>query len=107
LDDKFIIIAGYDFDVLIVNGRRYDLSGDPTVLNKMLGMLLSSNYPHKSVIAISPRLLPDSDDFIFTYYTDDCTGDCLFHDGSFYKADYDEKFIYFIDGNSIKRMEFN
>ena len=107
LDDKFIIIEGYDFDVLIVNGRRYDLSGDPTVLNKMLGMLLSSNYPHKSVIAISPRLLPDSDDFIFTYYTDDYTGDCLFHDGSFYKADYDEEFIYYIDGDSLKKIDFN
>ncbi|MBR6152977.1 MAG: hypothetical protein IKQ43_00910 [Treponema sp.] len=107
LDDKFIIIAGYDFDVLIVNGRRYDLSGDPTVLNKMLGMLLSSNYPLKSVIAISPRLLPDSDDFIFSYYTDDYTGDCLFHDGSFYKADYDEEFIYYIDGDSLKKIDFN
>ena len=114
IEDKFIIITG-DYNKIIANGKRYVLGAAPTFLDKFLDRFFPSIYSVSSPMLLSdslhivfdPRLLQNGNDFLFFYYTDDYRNQYLFHDGTFYKAFCDEKFIYFIDENSIKRIEFN
>ena len=84
LGDRFIFIMGGNFDTLNVNGDVLEFKDSPVVF--------------------APRLVPESDAYLYFSNIGDFRGGILCHDAKLYKASFDEKSAYYIEGNRIRKI---
>lgn len=84
LGDRFIFIMGGNFDTLNVNGDVLEFKNSPVVF--------------------APRLVPESDAYLYFSNIGDFLGGIICHDGKLYKTSFDEKSAYYIEGNRIRKI---